>query len=239
MKQFIIFFFALYTLFLAPCSVLFGQDFKLNGVVFEKESKQRVALVEITNKRNKYSVGSNDIGLFTVTARVGDTLLIIKRGFNDQQVVVKSSSDLTVYLNRGITLNTVVINGETKKQTLDAIRRDFKNKGSFYAGKPPFLSFLFTPLTAIYELVGRTPKNARRFSRYYATEMQQSHIDAFFNKSIISNNTGLTGKELDNFMMNYRPEFEQSKNWNTYDGLKWIKESYKKYSDTAKKSNLD
>ena len=68
----------------------------------------------------------------------------------------------------------------------------------------------------------------------YATEMQQTHIDAFFNKSIISSNTGLTGKELDNFMMNYRPEFEQSKNWNTYDGLKWIRESYKKYSDTAK-----
>jgi hypothetical protein len=84
-------------------------------------------------------------------------------------------------------------------------------------------------------LVGRTPKNARRFNNYYVTEMQQTHIDAFFNKSIISSNTGLTGKELDNFMINYRPEYEQSKNWNTYDGLKWIKESYKKYSDTAGK----
>lgn len=235
MKRFIIFFMMLCSLILAPCSLIFAQDFKLNGVVLEKESKQRIALVEITNKRNKYSVGSNDMGLFTVGVNIGDTLLIIKRGFNDQQVVVKSASDLIIYLNRGITLNTVVINGETKKQTLDAIRRDFKNKGSFYAGKPPFLSFLFTPLTAIYELVGKTPKNARRFSRYYATEMQQSHVDAFFNKSIISSNTGLRGKELDNFMINYRPEFEQSKNWNTYDGLKWIKESYKKYSDTAKK----
>lgn len=235
MMRLSLFLFAFFAMLLSPSFMLQAQDFKLNGVVFERESKQRVALVEITNKRNKYSIGSNDIGIFTVKASIGDTLLIIKRGFNDQEIVVKSTSDLIIYLNRGISLNTVEIKGESKKQTLDAIKRDFKNKGSFYAGKPPFLSFLFTPLTALYELVGRTPKNARRFSRYYATEMQQSHIDAFFNKSIISTNTGLTGKELDNFMINYRPEFEQSKNWNTYDGLKWIKESYKKYLDTAKK----
>ena len=231
-----LFLFAFFAMLLAPCSMLFAQqDFKVNGVVFEKDSKQRVALVEISNKRNKYSVGSNDIGIFTVKASIGDTLLIIKRGFNDQEIVVKSTSDLIIYLNRGISLKMVEIKGESKKQTLDAIKRDFKNKGSFYAGKPPFLSFLFTPLTALYELVGLTPKNARRFSRYYATEMQQTHIDAFFNKSIISTNTGLTGKELDNFMINYRPEYEQSKNWNTYDGIKWIRESYKKYSDTAGK----
>ncbi|MGF1922597.1 MAG: hypothetical protein ACQUHE_00345 [Bacteroidia bacterium] len=213
---------------------VFAQDFRLDGVVFDKESKQRIALAEVKNKRNKYSVGSNDIGIFMMKASFGDTLIITKRGFNDQEVVVKSANDLIIYLNRGINLNTVEIKGESKKQTLDAVKRDFKNKGSFYAGKPPFLSFLFTPLTAIYELVGRTPKNARRFSRYYATEMQQTHIDAFFNKAIISSNTGLTGKALDNFMINYRPDYEQSKNWNTYDGLKWIRESYKKYSDTAK-----
>ncbi len=235
MKRFVIFFFAVYSLSLVPSSLLFAQDFKINGVVMEKETRLRIALASISNKRNGYTVGSSDLGLFTMKASVGDTLLIIKRGYNDQQVVVKSASDLFIYLNKGITLNEVVINGETKKQTLDAIKRDFKNKGSFYAGKPSFLSFLFTPITAIYELVGRTPKNARRFNNYYVTEMQQTHIDAFFNKSIITTNTGLTGKELDNFMINYRPEYEQSKNWNTYDGLKWIKESYKKYSDTAGK----
>ena len=235
MKRLSLFFFAFFFLVYTPTFLLFAQDFKVEGVVMEKDSKVRIALASVTNKRNGFNVGSNDIGLFTIKASVGDTLLIVKRGYNDQQVVVKTANDLIIYLNRGITLNEVVISGETKKQSLDAVKRDFRNKGSFYAGKPSFLSFIFTPLTAIYELIGRTPKNARRFNNYYVTEMQQTHIDAFFNKSIISTNTGLTGKELDNFMINYRPEYEQAKNWNTYDGLKWIKESYKKYSDTAKR----
>lgn len=228
------FLFSFYALILAPCSLLFAQDFRVDGVVFDKETKQRIALAEISNKRSKYTVGSNDIGIFIMKASFGDTLVIMKRGYNDQEIVVKTANDLIIYLNRGISLNTVEIRGESKKQTLDAIKRDFKNKGSFYAGKPSFLSFIFTPITAIYELVGRTPKNARRFNRYYTTELEQTHIDAFFNKSIISTNTGLTGKALDNFMIIYRPEYEQAKNWNTYDGLKWIKESYKKYTDTAK-----
>lgn len=234
MMRLSLFLFVLFAMLAGLSVPVFAQDFRVDGVVFDKESKQRIALAEIKNKRSKYSVGSNDIGIFIMKASFGDTLIITKRGFNDQEVVVKSANDLIIYLDRGINLNTVEIKGESKKQTLDAVKRDFKNKGSFYAGKPPFLSFLFTPLTAIYELVGRTPKNARRFSRYYATEMQQTHIDAFFNKAIISSNTGLTGKALDNFMINYRPDYEQSKNWNTYDGLKWIRESYKKYSDTAK-----
>lgn len=211
------------------------QEFMLNGVVIDNESKIRIALAEITNKRNRYTVGSNDMGIFNIRAVVGDTLLIIKRGYSDKTVVISSTKDMVVYLNKGTTLSEVVITGQSKKQELDAMRKEYKNKGSFYAGKPPFLSFLFTPLTALYETFGRTPKNARRFNNMYVTEMQQAHVDQFYNKSIINKHTGLEGKELENFMVNYRPEFERAKNWTVYDATKWIKDSYKQYTDTLKK----
>jgi len=132
-------------------------------------------------------------------------------------------------------LNEVVIVGQTKKQALNDIKRDFKNKGSFYAGKPPFLAFIFSPLTALYELFGRTPKNARRFNNYYVTELQQTHIDGLFNKAIINKHTGLVDKELENFMINYRPDYERAKNWAQYDAIKWIVDSHKKYTDTLNK----
>ncbi len=214
------------------------QEFMLNGVLFESGSKIRIALAEVSNTRNRYVVGSNDLGLFQIRAIVGDTLVITKRGFNDLTVVVRSTKDLVLTLNRGNMLNEVVITGEGKKQTLDAIKKDFKDKGSFYGGKPPLLSYIFTPITAFYELFGRTPRNARRFNNYYNTEIQQTHVDQFFNKSLINKYTGLEGKQLDDFMINYRPDYEKTKNWNQYDGIKWITESYKKYSDTlGKKGN--
>ena len=132
-------------------------------------------------------------------------------------------------------LRQVDISGQTKKQELQELKRDYKNKGSFYQGKPPFLAFLFKPLTAIYELVGKTPKNARRFGRYYETELQQSLIDGFFNEFLIQNNTDLKGADLEKFMLEYRPAYEKAKNWTQYDAVKHIRDSYKKYTDTVKK----
>jgi len=212
------------------------QEFQLNGVVMETGSTNRVALAEITNKRNGFSVGSNDMGLFQIKALVGDTLQVIKNGFSDKELVVLSDRDMIVYLNMATTtLNQVDIRGKTKKTELDELRRDYRDKGSFYAGKPPLLSYIFSPITALYELFGSTPKKARRFGKYYNTELQQTQIDGFFNEPLIQKNTDLTGKELENFMLNYRPDYEKSKNWTEYDAVKYIKDSYKQYTDTLRK----
>lgn len=209
----------------------------INGVLFENQSKIRIALAEIKNKHSGFSSGSNDLGIFTIKANIGDTLLITKRNFNDLEVVVRTTKDLVLYLNKGTTLNEVVVTGQTKKKTLDELKKDYRAKGSFHAGKPPVLAFLFTPLTAFYELFGKTPKQARRFNKMYQTEIQDSQVDQLFNKTTINQQTGLTGKELEDFLVNYRPTYEQSKNWNVYDAIKWINESYKKYGDTLKVKN--
>lgn len=211
-------------------------EFQLNGVVMESGSSIRIALAEITNKRSGFTVGSNDLGLFQIKAIVGDTLVIIKRNYADRQIIVLSNKDMIAYLNlSGTTLDQVDIRGQSKKAELNAIKKDFRDKGSFYAGKPPLLSYIFTPLTALYELFGSTPKKARRFGKYYNTEMQQTEIDGFFNESLIKKNTGMEGKELENFMLNYRPEYGKSKNWTEYDAVKYIRDSYKQYTDTLKK----
>jgi hypothetical protein len=224
------------TLLLASAAVVSAQDdFQLKGVIMVKGSTTRVALAEITNKRTKYTVGSNDLGIFQIKAAVGDTLLIIKRSFSDVEQVVLSDRDMIIYVDMGNTLNQVNIRGQSKKQELDELRQDYRDKGSFYQGKPPLLSYIFAPLTALYELFGSTPKKARRFNRFYNTEMQQTAIDQFFNESLIQQNTQLEGKELENFMLNYRPEYDKSKNWTEYDAVKYIRDSYKQYTDTLKK----
>lgn len=216
-------------------SVSAQQEFILKGAILEKGTKTRVAAAQIINKRTGLSVLSSDFGLFQIKAVPGDSLLVIKMEYSDGIAVAQPGKDLIVYLDRGTTLKEVNITGQTKRQELNDIKRDFRNKGSFYQGKPPFLSFLFKPLTAVYELLGRTPKNARRFGRYYETEMEQTLIDGFFNESIIQNNTDLKGDILEKYMLDYRPEYEKAKNWTEYDAIKYIRESYKKYTDTLKK----
>ncbi len=221
---------------LSSIQTLLAQEFLLGGVVFEKGTSNRIAGAEIENKRSGFKVVSNDFGMYQIKAIAGDTILVIKRDFSDSEMVVTGSKDQLVYLERGRMLRQVDISGQSKKQELQELKREYKNKGSFYQGKPPFLAFLFKPLTAVYELIGKTPKNARRFGRYYETELQQTQIDGFFNEYIIQNNTDLKGEDLEKFMLDYRPEYEKAKNWAQYDAIKYIRDSYKKYTDTLKKT---
>lgn len=196
----------------------------------EKGTPNRIAAADVVNKKTNKSVRSNDFGLFQIGAVVGDTLLIYKQDYQDVEMVVATPKDMAVYLIRGATtLSNVTIYGQTKKQEMNDIKQEFRNKGSFYAGKPPLLSYVFTPLTALYELFGRTPKNAKRFNKYYNTEVQQTEIDQYFNQSIIQKYTDLKDKELETFMLNYRPDYEIVQKWSEYDALKYIQDSYKKF----------
>lgn len=228
-------FIAFLTVMLFPFLELHAQqDFLVKGVVMESGTINRIALAEITNKRNHFAVGSNDMGIFEIKASVGDTLVIVKRDYSDREIKVVGPADVVVKLNR-TTLNTVNIYGQSKKQEMNEVKQEFRNKGSFYAGKPPLLSYIFTPLTAIYELFGKTPRNARRFNKYYNTELQQGEIDQFFNEPLIQKETDLQGKDLEQFMLNYRPEYEQAKKWTEYDAIKYIRDNYAKYKATLKK----
>lgn len=218
-----------------------AQNFVLKGVVVEKGSNVRVALAKITNLNNKMGATSNEIGLFEVSAKIGDTLLVKKMNLTDQKLVVKTDDDLVIYLVRGSTmLEEVTVKGQTKKQEMEDIMRDLKHNGSFYAGKPPLIllnPFGGSPITFFYELFGKTPARARNFNRYYKKELSLIETDKFFNKSLVTSNTTLRGKELDKFLLDYYPDSNLTSSWSNYDAVKYIKESAKHYTDTLKHTN--
>ena len=223
--------------FIAITPIYAQQDFILKGVLMELGNNSRVVGGQLYNKRTTYTTSTNSLGIFEIKASIGDTIQIYQREYSDSTIIVSAATDLIIKLRRSQMLREVNINGIAKKQELTDMKQEYRNKGAFYSGKPPVLSFLFKPLTALYETFGRTPKNARRFGRYYETEMQQTLIDGLFNETIIQENTDLKGDDLENFMINYRPEYEKAQNWARYDAIKYIKEAYKTFKEAAKKNN--
>ncbi|NEU10475.1 hypothetical protein GZH53_19270 [Flavihumibacter sp. R14] len=197
----------------------------IRGVLFEKGSSLRVANATITNLKKKVFSQTDGLGAFSINASTGDTLKITKAGFMEQTVVISSFTDLIIHLARPVQLSEVRVTGQSKKQELDEVKRQYRRKGSYYAGKPPLLSYIFTPLTALYELVGKTPGQARRFNRYYSREIQESEIDRRFNPYTVKILTGYEGADLQNFVQTYRPNFEQVITWADYDLVNYIKRS--------------
>ncbi|KQM66459.1 hypothetical protein ASE74_08640 [Pedobacter sp. Leaf216] len=222
-------------LFFFPKKTL-AQNTSTKGVIIEKGTQLRIALAVITNISNKQAVGSNDMGLFAIKAKIGDTLVITKRHFNNIIVVVSNDQDLVINLVRAdMLLEDVTIRAENKQQNLSAIRLAHQKKTYFYGKKRNPLYYMRYPLAAVMELFSAERKNAKRFDRYYENETKELEIDRFFNVRIVKNNTTFTGKQMDKFMLDYRPKYKQIKNWTNYDAVGYIKKSAKQYLDTLTK----
>lgn len=205
------------------------KEFLIQGILFKKGTGERLSQATVINLRNHTQIVSNDLGGFQISVVLGDSLRISKIGFATQVAAVLSEQTLVIQLQPVIVLQEVIIKGETKKQELESVMDDYRKNGSFYKGKPPVLSFLKSPLTAVYEIFGKTPSQARRFNRYIGNELQASEVDRRFTETMVSNITKLREEELRNFMAAFRPSYEQISSWNEYDLIHYIKKSLQNY----------
>jgi hypothetical protein len=215
------------------------QAFFIRGVVSKNLSTERIAQTVIKNLRSNDIIESDDLGWFTIKAAVGDTLLFSKNGYTAQKIAIKSIGDLPVSMQPVINLDEVTIKGQTKRQELSDIMKDYRSQGTYYDGKPPVLSFLTSPITGIYELFGATPNRARRFATYAKGEIENTEVDRRYNIAMVKRVTNASDSTAQKFMEYYKPSFEDMKEWNDYELIKHVRSAYDFYEKSPNKDMLD
>lgn len=225
--------------FLSGCVISArAQQSFVQGLVMEKSGASRLANVSVYNKKTGAQVLSNELGLFQITASAGDTLLLVKTGYADILKPLLSTTDLVLQMQRVIELDEVKVTGQSKKEELDEYRAQYRKKGSFYGGKPPLLAYVFQPVTALYELLGKTPNQARRFNLFYLKELEHTEIDRRFNSFAVGKLTGLTDTDLKNFMVVYRPDYENLSRMDEYAFINYVKQSLEAFNKSGRPKGL-
>jgi hypothetical protein len=79
----------------------------------------------------------------------------------------------------------------------------------------------------------RKNKSMLRFQQRLIQQEQDKYVDHRFNKALVRRLTGLTGEELDKFMLANRPSYEFAVLSNDYDFQSYIKEAYKKFKSST------
>src|ERR1700744_6310233 len=154
-------------LLLLQVTALAQQTFTLKGIVFRKSSSDRISQAVITDLNNEIVMMSDDLGMFSIQTTIGDTLLITGREYSEQKLAVTSKADLAIYLQPVIELKPVLIQGQTKKQELNDVMKQYNSRGIYNNGKSlPVWEFLNSPITGLYNLFGKTPREERRFAAY-------------------------------------------------------------------------
>lgn len=226
-------FFAIFLLL--GSSIAQSQDFLLSGVVADKESLQRLSSVTITNTTQKKRVVTEVRGEFKISALQGDTLSFAILGYNTYYHIVKDSSFFQILMTRNsFMLDQVDVRGKTKEFEMADVMESYKRHGVYQGGKPSIVSYIFMPITSLYERFSSKGRQARRFANYVENETQALHIDRLFSRYRIQSLTELEGEDLNNFLIIYRPTFQQSQYWVEYDINAYIKESFEKFEKNGR-----
>lgn len=229
-----LFFIFLFCLFSAEAQ----QVFMIKGVTSKKLSGERVAQVLITNLNSREIEMSDELGWFSIKAAIGDTLLFSRIDYTDQKIAITNAADIPVYMQPVIRLSEVTVQGQSKRQELNDIMGDYRKQGTFYAGKPPALSFLTSPITGLYELFGGTPGKARRFAAFAKDETEYAEVKKRYNLSFVKRVTNTPDSTAKKFMEYYTPSYADIKQWNDYELIKHVKEEYTFYNKSADKQGL-
>lgn len=212
----------------------FGQV-TVRGVVLNSSNESRVGDAEIRNIKTDDRFLTNTLGLFNVVGELGDTIRILKEGYNEQNMVITSTEDLIVRLKPISTqLRTVNVYGTTKEQQMQDVLEQYRKQGSYYNGKPPVLAYIFNPISALSEKFGKAGRRSRRFQDYMSFEQDQLAVDRKFNRSLITSLTNLEGKDLDNFVIIYRPSYDRASNWNQYDATNYIMKAFEQFEKNGR-----
>lgn len=214
--------------------MLFGQAFTVQGIVFDKDSNQRIGKVFLRNENTKQNTFNNARGEFEIDLNIGDNLILEKEEFFPDTLNYTGQKILILYLRRkSIYIPEVrVVAKKSPEEILKQRREDF-NKAYKLADPGSFLSVGPTgagvSINAIYGLFSKDTKRAKRLTRIIQQEYEDNVIDYKFTPELVAGITGLSGEQLHNFMQNCRPSYYFIQAASPYDLSAYIKRKYEMF----------
>jgi hypothetical protein len=218
---------------------LIAQEKTVQGIVFDRDSKQRLSRVYIYNTNTSKGFYNNNKGEFTTLASPGDILIAALQGYGVDTVSVGNQNTLLFYLKRSsIQLREVRIQDSLKnpKDKLKETKKEYKgaySKGDvgevFSTGSPNSTAGAGLSINTIYSLLSKEGKNARQLQKIIERDYRQAMIAYRYNPGLVSDVTGLKGERLTDFMQQYQPGYNFVIEANDYQLISFIKTSYRTY----------
>jgi hypothetical protein len=200
--------------------------FLVTGVTFQKASQSRVAQVTVNNLNRRTLSKSDDLGIFRIQAAAGDTLLFNKNQYTTQTVIIQNDNLLSVYMQPVVTLEEVKISDLSTRQELNNTMGNYMKKTPYSTLRPGVAAYIFSPLSGLSNLFGKTANNARRFEAFSKREMELVEIEKRYNAGVIKKVVDIPDEDMTAFMMAFTPSYDQIKIWAEYDIIKYIQTSY-------------
>jgi hypothetical protein len=222
-------------LIIAGSMQTFAQSKTVHGFVIDKYSKLRIAKVYVYNSANDQGAYNNVKGEFTSTVKLGDTLFAALSGYAIDSIVFNGQSAIVFQLRPlSIRLNEVKIIGKklTAQEQYAKNLREYRQALVRASSKDMFTvggGGVGLSIDAIYNLLSRDGKNARRLQAILERDYHDAIIDFRFRPSYIKTVISINEEDLADFMVQYRPTYEFTLSASDFDFVTFIKNSFTTY----------
>ncbi len=227
-------FILLSALVLGSYTLLFCQTKRVEGIVFDKNTKQRLGNVKLANLRTGNVIYNNIKGEFDLQARIGDRIVAMSKGYFPDTLAVDDKGLLLFHLLReSIYIDEVqVLARKSPEEILKKAREDY-NKAYRLAGYGHVFSVgpngAGLSINSIYSLFSKEAKRARRLTKTIENDYKENVIDYKFTKELISKVTGLSFDESEKFRRIFRPSYFFILAASDYELTNYIKDCYSRY----------
>ena len=205
----------------------------VQGIVFDKQTKQRVSRVYIYNTSSDIGLFNNTKGEFTLPVAKGDELIVAVEGYHPDTLTYQNQALIVFNLQRSaIRLQEVKILGQKDPdKELQRIREEFSTAYTKVGGDLFSVNDKGAGLSidALYSYISRDGKNARKLQQIIERDYKESVIDYKFTTELVSKTVGLKGDKLADFMVQYRPNYYFVLSTNEYGMIQYIRSSYAQY----------
>ena len=224
-------------LWIVQLPLAFAQEKQYDGIVFDRDSKERIAKVNIQNTSSGANNYDNLKAEFKINAKAGDVIIFSKFGYFSDTLRLGAETTLAVYLKpTSIPLKEVTIRDNLDpEKRYEATRREYDRVYGTLANRD-LLSIgggngvgVGLSIDALYNMLSFRGRNAARLRATIQRDYEQNVIDARFNKTLVESVTGLKDFSLMDFMFKYRPTYYFVVQSNEYDFIRYIKSSYERY----------
>lgn len=206
----------------------------IQGIVFDRQTNQRIATVYIYNTANDEGGFNNLRGEFSIQANPGDILIAATKGYYADTLVVGEQDVVLFHMERSsIWIDEVsVIARRSPEEQLLENKRTYSTAyskgeaGSIFSVGPTGSGL---SIDALYTLISREGKNARRLQEIIERDYRESVIDYRFTPELVYQITGLSGDALTDFMREYRPSYYFVLSANDYNLAFYVRSSFARY----------
>lgn len=234
-----------FILLIAIAGRSFAQEKFIDGIIYDKTTKERIARVNILNLRSKQSVYNSLKAEFKISALPGDQLIVSKQGYFSDTIKTGADNTLFIYLRpTAIALKQVNVRDTalspqkrylaTRSEYSKAYGSDaYRDLLSVSPGSGAGIS-----IDAIWNSISRSGRNAAKLQETIEHDYHENQIDYRFNKTLVGSITGLKDAQLADFMRRYRPSYYMVTNQSQYDFIASIRTNFRRYLRNKKSPGL-